>query len=76
VSDEISEGQESIELAKNIRWGILLGTPVTFVFFFSLLAFSGVSLHRALFAATWTAIVGGTFYGGLTGLLKFSLKHD
>lgn len=76
MSDEITEEQEASELAKNVRWGILLGTPVTFVFFFAILTLSGLSLGRAAFTAVWTAIVGGAFYGGLTGLLKVSIKHE
>lgn len=73
---ELTEDQESAELAKNLRWGILLGTPVTFAVFFAILMLSGVSLGRSVFTAVWVAIVGGTFYGGLTGLLKVSLKYE
>lgn len=74
--ETIDEELETIEMAKNIRWGIILGTPATFVVFFAILYFSGVSLGRSLATAIWVAVVGGTFYGGLTGLLKVALKHD
>ena len=73
---DIDLEQEATEMAKNIRWGIGLGTPVTFVFFFAILYFSGISPSRAALVAAWTAIVGGAFYGGFTALLKVGLKHD
>lgn len=73
---EADEDQVASELAKNVRWGIGLGTPITFVFFFAILYLTGTSFGRAAATAAWTAIVGGAFYGGLTGLLKVSLKHE
>ena len=35
--ETIEEELEAIEMAKNIRWGIILGTPATFVVFFAIL---------------------------------------
>ena len=73
---DAEDNAESAELSKALRVGFVIGTPVTFAVFFVMVYVIGdVELVPALITALWVAIVGGGFYGGITGLLAVLNKH-
>ncbi|MDH3194197.1 MAG: hypothetical protein OEY55_02550 [Acidimicrobiia bacterium] len=73
---DAADSAESASLSKALRVGFVIGTPVTFAVFFVMIYFIGdVELVPALVTALWVAIVGGGFYGGITGLLTVLNKH-
>lgn len=67
---DAEENSEAAELGKALRMGFVIGTPITFAVFFVMVYVVGsVELVPALITALWVAVVGGGFYGGITGLL-------
>lgn len=75
-ADVDRDAEESAAMSKALRWGIGLGTPVTIAVFFTILMLAGIGFHRSLIAASWTGIVGGAFYGGITALFHIMNKYD
>ena len=76
TSRDAADIDESAKLGKALRVGFVIGTPVTFAVFFVMIYVIGdVELVPALITALWVAIVGGGFYGGITGLLTVLNKQ-
>lgn len=77
AAKDAEDNAASAALSKALRIGFVIGTPVTFVFFFVMVYFIGdVELIPAVITALWVAIVGGGFYGGVAGLLAVLNKSD
>lgn len=73
---DAADSAESAKLSKALQVGFVIGTPVTFAVFFVMIYVIGdVELVPALITALWVAIVGGGFYGGVTGLLTVLNKQ-
>lgn len=73
---DADEDTEAAELGRALRLGFVMGTPITFVVFFVMVYVVGsVELVPALITALWVAVVGGGFYGGITGLLAVLNRH-
>lgn len=71
-----ADAEEAKAMAKALRWGIGLGTPVTIAAFFTILMLAGVGFQRSIMTSVWTGIVGGTFYGGIAALLHVMNKYQ
>ena len=64
------EAASASRMGKAITVGFVIGTPITFAFFFAMVYWIGdVGLRESVLTALWVAIVGGGFYGGVAGLL-------
>lgn len=73
---EAEEDTKAAELSRALRLGFIIGTPITFAVFFVMVYVVGnVELVPALITALWVAVVGGGFYGGITGLLTVLNRH-
>ncbi len=76
LDKDAQDATNSAQMAKALKVGFLIGTPITFMVFFAMMFFGAqLSLSQALVTSIWVAIVGGGFYGGVAGLLAVLNKH-
>lgn len=64
------------KMGKAVVLGFVIGTPITFAFFFLMMLFvADIGFTESLLTAIWVALVGGGFYGGISGLLAVLNKE-
>ena len=75
VTEADEDIEEQAEIGRAIAQGFLLGVPVTFFIFAGIMLAAGVGVPRSVGIAIWVALIGGGFYGGVTGLLLILNRH-